>query len=124
MKIHAPTFSHARRGAVRILPPLSPRGRGGPEADSFCERACQTPPEAAVKPTDIRVEDVTFAFEDFRYRSPIKFGGVALDRVTVLDVSCVVRTRAGKTARGRGSMPLGNVWSFPSRRLSYDDTLG
>src|SRR5207244_2475813 len=68
--------------------------------------------------------DVAFSFEDFRYRTPIKFGGTALDRVTMLEVTCVVRTQASKTARGRGSMPLGNVWSFPSRRLSYDDTLG
>jgi L-alanine-DL-glutamate epimerase-like enolase superfamily enzyme len=76
-----------------------------------------------VKPTDIRVEDVAFSFEDFRYRTPMKFGGTALDRVTLLDVTCVVRTRAGQTATGRGSMPLGNVWSFPSKRLAYDDTL-
>src|SRR5438874_1098793 len=78
----------------------------------------------AVKPTDIRIEDVSFLFDDFLYRTPIKFGGVALDRVTLLDVACVVRTRAGRTARGFGSMPLGNAWSFPSRVLTYDDTLG
>src|SRR5205823_5627634 len=34
-----------------------------------------------------------------------------------------VRTRAGQRARGFGSMPLGNVWSFPSRRLGYEATL-
>jgi L-alanine-DL-glutamate epimerase-like enolase superfamily enzyme len=76
-----------------------------------------------VKPTDIRVEEVRFAYEDYRYRTPIKFGGVALDRVTLLNVECAVRTAAGKTARGFGSMPLGNVWSFPSRVLAYDETL-
>ncbi|HEY8506083.1 MAG TPA: enolase C-terminal domain-like protein [Gemmataceae bacterium] len=77
-----------------------------------------------MKPTDIRVRDVRLAYEDYRYRTPIKFGGVALDRVTILDVECDVETRPGKTATGFGSMPLGNVWSFPSRRLSYDTTLG
>src|SRR5262245_15097914 len=71
--------------------------------------------EAAVKPTDIRIKDVSFAFEDHRYRTPIKFGGVAVDRVTLLNVDCVVETRKGRTKRGFGSMPLGNVWSFPSR---------
>jgi L-alanine-DL-glutamate epimerase-like enolase superfamily enzyme len=76
-----------------------------------------------VKPTDVRIEEVAFAFEDHLYRTPIKFGGVALDRVTLLNVECAVRTGAGKSARGFGSMPLGNVWSFPSRRLGYDDTL-
>jgi L-alanine-DL-glutamate epimerase-like enolase superfamily enzyme len=76
-----------------------------------------------VKPTDIRIESAQLAYEDFRYRTPIKFGGVALDRVTLLNVACQVRTRAGQSARGFGSMPLGNVWAFPSRRLSYEQTL-
>ena len=76
------------------------------------------------RPTDIRIESVTFDFEDFRYRTPIKFGGVALDRVTLLNVHVSVRTENGRPARGFGSMPLGNVWSFPSRVLTYDDTLG
>src|SRR6266481_985881 len=75
-------------------------------------------------PTDIRVESVAFDYEDYLYRTPIKFGGLAVDRVTLLNVSCRVRTRAGKAAEGFGSMPLGNVWSFPSRALSYDQTLG
>jgi len=75
------------------------------------------------KSTDIRVDDVRFSYEDFRYRTPIKFGGTALDRVTILNVDVAVRTRAGKTARGFGSMPLGNVWSFPSKTLTYDQTL-
>jgi L-alanine-DL-glutamate epimerase-like enolase superfamily enzyme len=39
-------------------------------------------------------------------------------------VNVTVRTEAGKTAAGFGSMPLGNIWSFPSRTLTYDDTLG
>src|SRR5262245_14223242 len=77
-----------------------------------------------MKPTDVRIEDVSFTFTDYLYRTPIKFGGVAVDRVTLLDVACAVRSAAGKVARGRGSMPLSNVWAFPSRRLSYDETLG
>ena len=74
-------------------------------------------------PTDIRIESVSYAYEDFFYRTPIKFGGVALDRVTILNVNATVRTVAGKSSVGFGSMPLGNVWSFPSRVLSYDQTL-
>jgi L-alanine-DL-glutamate epimerase-like enolase superfamily enzyme len=76
-----------------------------------------------VKLTNIRIEDVTYSYEDFRYRTPIKFGGTALDRVTLLNVEVVVRTLAGKTCRGFGSMPMGNVWSFPSKTLTYDQTL-
>jgi len=77
-----------------------------------------------VRSTDIRIADATFDYEDFRYRSPIKFGGVALDRATILNVRVTVETRAGKTAVGFGSMPLGNVWAYPTRRLTYDQTLG
>jgi L-alanine-DL-glutamate epimerase-like enolase superfamily enzyme len=77
-----------------------------------------------VRPTDVSIDAVEFGYEDFLYRTPIKFGGVAVDRATIVNVTCAVRTAGGKAARGFGSMPLGNVWSFPSRVLSYDDTLG
>ena len=76
-----------------------------------------------MKSTDIRIDDVSYSYEDHRYRTPIKFGGIALDRATVLNVNVTVRTRAGKTSRGFGSMPMGNVWSFPSKTLTYDQTL-
>jgi len=76
------------------------------------------------KPTNIRVKDVKVAFADYRYRCPIKFGGRALDRVTILNVLVEAENARGAPAKGFGSMPLGNVWAFPSARLSYDDTLG
>jgi L-alanine-DL-glutamate epimerase-like enolase superfamily enzyme len=69
------------------------------------------------------IEDIGLGYEDFLFRAPIKFGGVAIDKATILNVTSAVRTRAGASGRGFGSMPLGNVWSFPSRALSYDDTL-
>jgi L-alanine-DL-glutamate epimerase-like enolase superfamily enzyme len=76
-----------------------------------------------MKPTHVRVERLTHSYEDFHYRTPIKFGGVVADRVTLLNVECEVRNAQGKTSQGFGSMPLGNVWSFPSRLLNYDTTL-
>ena len=79
---------------------------------------------AATRDTDIRVEEVTYGFEDYLYRTPIKFGGTEVDRVTLLNVNATVRTRGGKTAKGFGSMPLGNVWSFPSKTMPYAKTLG
>jgi len=77
-----------------------------------------------MKPTDIRIDDVAFSYDDFLYRTPIKFGGIVLDRATILNVDCHVSTAAGKRAKGFGSMPMGNVWAFPSRQLSYEQTLG
>ncbi len=76
------------------------------------------------KSTDIRIRDISFGYEDFNYRAPLKFGGVAIDRVTLLNVDCVVEGVNGKTSKGFGSMPLGNVWSFPSKELGYEETLG
>ncbi len=75
------------------------------------------------KPTDISIEEVSTSYEDFLYRTPIKFGGTVVDRATLLNVNCVVRTVNGRVAKGFGSMPLGNVWSFPSRTMSYQTTL-
>jgi len=76
-----------------------------------------------MKPTDVRIREVQFGYEDFLFRTPIKFGGVALDRCTLLNVDITLESRSGKIGRGFGSMPLGNVWSFPSKKLNYDQTL-
>src|SRR5438067_40314 len=81
------------------------------------------PSSGSPRSSDIRIESISFAFEDFDYRTPIKFGGVAVDRATLLNVHCRVRTEAGIVAEGFGSMPLGNVWSFPSKTLPYQSTL-
>jgi L-alanine-DL-glutamate epimerase-like enolase superfamily enzyme len=74
-------------------------------------------------PNEIRVDEIQHSYEDFRYRTPYKFGGVEVDRVTLLNVKCRVSTRNGKSAAGFGSMTMGNVWAWPSRTLDYDQTL-
>jgi L-alanine-DL-glutamate epimerase-like enolase superfamily enzyme len=76
-----------------------------------------------MKSTDVRIADVSYEFEDHLYRSPIKFGGVALDRATLLNVRLTVETRSGRTAEGFGSMPLACTWAFPTRKHTYDETL-
>ena len=87
-------------------------------------RTAGTPLLSAPKSTDMRIESVTCNYEDFLYRTPYKFGGRVVDRVTLLDVTCVARASNGRTVKGFGSMPLGNVWSFPSAVMSYETTLG
>jgi len=72
---------------------------------------------------DMRVLEVRTSYEDYPYRTPLKFGGSVVDKVTLLNVRVMARGRSGQTAEGFGSMPLGNVWSFPSKQLSYDQTL-
>jgi L-alanine-DL-glutamate epimerase-like enolase superfamily enzyme len=75
------------------------------------------------KATDVKVEQVRHGFEDFRYRTPMKFGGREVDRVTMLHVEVAMRTRDGRRATGASSMPLGNVWAYPSRQLPFEQTL-
>jgi len=81
-------------------------------------------PQALIpNPLDMRLESVETAEESYTYRTPIKFGGSVVDRVTLLNVRVRARNRAGRETEGFGSMPLGNIWSWPSRKLSYDETL-
>ncbi len=74
-------------------------------------------------PKGVRIVDLGFSTQEFLYRAPIKFGGVAVDRATLLDAQVTVEGPDGKRSTGVGSMPLGNVWSFPSKRLGYAQTL-
>ena len=75
------------------------------------------------KSTDARIADVSFTFEDFLYRTPYKFGGKEVDRVTMLNVRCRITGRSGRSAEGFAAMPMGNVWSYPAPGVPYDTTL-
>ena len=79
---------------------------------------------AKTNSSDIRVEDVSIDFKDFPCRTPLMFGGSRIDNLTILNVQCLIKDRKGKHAKGFSSMTMGNVWSFPSKTLSYADTLG
>jgi L-alanine-DL-glutamate epimerase-like enolase superfamily enzyme len=71
----------------------------------------------------VKVKEAAISFEDFRYRAPMKFRASVVDRVTLLNVNVRVESSDGRQAAGFGSMTLGNVWSFPSATLRYDQTL-
>jgi L-alanine-DL-glutamate epimerase-like enolase superfamily enzyme len=71
------------------------------------------------KPTDIRIRDVAFDTERIEYRSPIKFGGRVVTDVVIANVGIDVETRDGRRrGRGLGSMPIGNVWAWPSSTIT------
>ncbi len=111
----------------RTLSRLSRRGFLGAAAAAVARpsfAAGAGPGIVVPHPTDVRVEEVRHRYEEFRYRTPMKFGGREVDRVTLLHVDCVVHTRGGRTVKGFGSMPLGNVWAYPSRQLPFEETLG
>ncbi len=74
----------------------------------------RAPAVVVAPPTDARILEVNHSFEEFRYRAPYQFGGRSVDRVTILNVTCRVRTGGGREAQGFGSMTLGNAWAFPA----------
>ncbi len=73
-------------------------------------------------PTDVRIREVDVATERVAYRTPLKFGGVPTTHATLVTARVRVESRGGASAWGTGSMPLGNVWSFPSKRVPPAET--
>jgi L-alanine-DL-glutamate epimerase-like enolase superfamily enzyme len=75
------------------------------------------------KPTDIFLRDVTAETERIAYRAPIKFGGRVVTDAVLVHVTADVETRDGRRGRGHGSMPLGNIWAWPTRETAPEATL-
>lgn len=75
------------------------------------------------RPTDIRIVGVSFWTEEYNYRTPMKFGGRVVTNVVLRNVVIEVETRSGRRGSGFGSMPVGNVWAWPSQVLAADATL-
>ena len=65
-------------------------------------------------PHDVRVVACEVTFEPVPFRAPLKFGGRVVDRTDLINAAVTVERRDGTTATGRGSMPVGNVWAWPS----------
>jgi L-alanine-DL-glutamate epimerase-like enolase superfamily enzyme len=75
------------------------------------------------KPTDIVRLQARSETEAFEYRTPIKFGGRVLSDVVLFHVHATVETADGRRGEGFGSMPMGNIWAWPSQLLAADQTL-
>ena len=52
---------------------------------------------------------------------PLKFGGRIVDKEEHINVEVVVENRNGDHATGFGSMPVGNIWAWPSSVVDADD---
>src|SRR3954468_1595865 len=94
----------------------------GPVVAAVMPQSDRAPAIRVDRPNDIRILDVGHQFEDYQYRAPYQFGGRSVDRVTLLNVTCRVRTNNGREASGFGSMTLGNAWAFPA--APQDEGLG
>ena len=75
------------------------------------------------KPTDIRITEVRSRTEQVVFRTPIKFGGRVLNEAMLFHVEMDVETRDGRRGMGLGSMPVGNVWAWPSGQVSTAQSL-
>lgn len=75
------------------------------------------------KPTDIRICRASSHTERIEYRTPIKFGGRVVTDVVQLHVEVEVETASGRRATGFGSMPMGNVWAWPTQNATTEQTL-
>jgi L-alanine-DL-glutamate epimerase-like enolase superfamily enzyme len=74
------------------------------------------------RPTDVAVMSAEFSVEPLPYRAPLKFGGRIVSSGEIMNVAMKVTLPSGKEAVGFGSMPLGNVWSWPTDRTPTDVT--
>ena len=72
--------------------------------------------------TDIRIVEAVCSFESVPFRAPLKFGGRIVDKTTLINVEVSVGSRRGHGASGFGSMPVGNVWAWPSASVSAEQT--
>ena len=75
------------------------------------------------KLTDFRIVEVSCQTQRIDYRTPMKFGGRVVQDVTLLHVCADVETVGGARGQGWGSMPLGNVWGWPSQIVPAQETL-
>ncbi|MCA9267236.1 MAG: hypothetical protein KDA41_02135, partial [Planctomycetales bacterium] len=75
------------------------------------------------KSTDAHIVSARCSTERIAYRTPIKFGGRVVTDAVLLNADIEVETRDGRRGCGFGSMPLGNVWAWPTDALSTDQTL-
>lgn len=71
----------------------------------------------------LKIERITTSLERIDYRTPMKFGGRVVADVTIADAQVELSTDDGRSAVGRGSMTMGNAWSWPSTSVPSSETL-
>jgi L-alanine-DL-glutamate epimerase-like enolase superfamily enzyme len=74
------------------------------------------------KASDIRVVEAAITFEPCAFRSPLKFGGRIMDKSRLMNVLVTVESRGKKHSTGAGSMPVGNIWAWPSDAVTPEQT--
>ncbi len=73
-------------------------------------------------PADVRILETRCSFEPLEFRTPLKFGGRVIDSTELINVEVDVERQDGRHATGLGSMPLGNIWAWPSAEVTADQS--
>lgn len=74
------------------------------------------------KPSDIRIVQAECQIEPIAFRAPLKFGGRVISAGSLINVTIEVENRKGHHAAGFGSMPVGNVWAWPSSTVTPEQS--
>lgn len=72
--------------------------------------------------SDVRILRVEVSFDAVQFRAPLKFGGRVVDHSYLINAEVEVETRDRRHAVGYGSMPVGNVWAWPSSSVEPADS--
>lgn len=72
--------------------------------------------------TDVRILDAVVSFEPVPFRAPLKFGGRTVNETHLINAAVTVETRDGRRTTGYGSMPVGNVWAWPSDQVEAPES--
>src|SRR5947207_292683 len=75
---------------------------------------------ASRKKSSIRIDHISFGYDEYVFRAPVGFAGAVVDRATMVTVRCSVRTAGGKVASGFGSIPFNHTFSFPSKKMTNE----
>ena len=70
--------------------------------------------------TDIRILEVEPFFTYESARTPLKFGGVVMDRSLYCHVRVQVENRCGQRAAGWGAIFLADVWAWPPQKVPHE----
>ncbi len=73
------------------------------------------------KATDVRILDAKINFVPVQFRAPLKFGGRIVTETKLINSDVTIQRRDGRRASGHGSMPVGNVWAWPSEQIAPPD---
>lgn len=75
---------------------------------------------ASRKNSDIRIDHISFGYDEHIFRAPVGFAGALADRASIVTVKCSVRTAGGKIASGFGTIPFNHIFSFPSKKMTNE----